>query len=101
VEIPMMTQVKCLFSDSSYVAMFICASITFGLLGALGNAVSLVVSVWGYKEVRDIFKINHLEFWWNLFSSWNCFWDICFSFLRHIFLTETWIVQKLLDFRNS
>lgn len=55
-EIPMMTQVKCLFSDLGYVCMFISASITFGLLGALGNAVSLVVSVWGYKEVRNFLK---------------------------------------------
>lgn len=51
-EIPMMIQIKCLFSDLSYIAMFISASITFGILGALGNAVSLVVSVWGYQEVR-------------------------------------------------
>jgi Na+/melibiose symporter-like transporter len=51
-KIPMGTQIKCLFTDLSYVCMFICASITFGLLGALGNVVSLVVSVWGYEEVR-------------------------------------------------
>jgi len=49
--IPMMVQFKCLFSDVSYFSMFISASITFGLLGAMGNVISLIVAVWGYEEV--------------------------------------------------
>jgi Na+/melibiose symporter-like transporter len=62
VSIPMGTQIKCLFTDKCYVQMFVSASITFGLLGALGNAVSLVVSVWGYDEVRFNFEVKKLIF---------------------------------------
>jgi NADH:ubiquinone oxidoreductase subunit 6 (subunit J) len=50
-KIPMKIQIKCLFTDLCYVSMFVSAAVPFGLLGALGNVVSLVVSIWGFQEV--------------------------------------------------
>ena len=57
--IPMATQFKCLFSDSVYVCMFLCAGIVFGMLGGMGGVVAFIVSVWGYPEV------NHLIYLFN------------------------------------
>lgn len=44
-------KMKFLFKDSVYVSMFLSASLVFGLLPALGNSVSPIVTAWGLEEV--------------------------------------------------
>jgi Na+/H+ antiporter NhaC len=44
-------KLKFLFKDSVYIAMFLSASLVFGLLPALGNSVSPIITVWGLEEV--------------------------------------------------
>ena len=44
-------KIKFLFKDSVYMSMFLSASLVFGLLPALGNSVSPIVTAWGLNEV--------------------------------------------------
>lgn len=44
-------KMKFLFKDSVYVSMFLSASLVFGLLPALGNSVSPIITAWGLEEV--------------------------------------------------
>ena len=51
---------KNLFTDKTYVFMFISGSFIFGALGGVGNTATEIVSIWGYKQVSFTYNIEDL-----------------------------------------
>lgn len=51
-KIPFSKQLKTVFGDLCYFFMFISGSLIFGTLGGTANTLNVIVSIWGYEQVK-------------------------------------------------